>query len=63
MEDLSVVHANELIEASYALSINEMRVIALACTKYDSRKSCLGEIRIDVSEFAKVYSIENKNLW
>jgi plasmid replication initiation protein len=63
MDDLSVVHANELVEASYSLSINEIRVIALACTKYDSRKGCSGEVRISVSEFAKLFSIENKRTY
>lgn len=53
MEDLTVVHANELVEASYNLSINEIRVIALACAKVDSRKKNPGEIHIYVSDFAK----------
>ena len=63
MDKLTVVHANDLIEASYALSINEMRIIALACTKIDSRKKNSGEITISVKEFAKAYGIENKRIY
>ena len=63
IDDLSIVHANELIEASYSLSVNEMRVIALACTKYDSRKSNFGEIEINVSEFAELFSLKNKRIY
>ena len=63
MDKLTVVHANDLVEASYALSINEMRVIALACTKIDSRKKSGDEITISVKEFAKAYGIENKRIY
>jgi len=63
MDKLTVVHANELVEASYSLSINEMRVIALACTKVDSRKESCGEITISVNDFAKAYGITNKRVY
>ncbi|WP_282178310.1 replication initiation protein [Vibrio nereis] len=64
MEDLTVVHANELVEASYNLSINEIRVIALACAKVDSRKKNPGEIHIYVSDFAKTYGLtSNKRIY
>ncbi len=59
MNKLTIVHANELVEASYSLSIDELRVIALASTKVDSRDSNVGEIRIDVSEFKKAYGLNH----
>jgi plasmid replication initiation protein len=37
-----------------------MRVLALASTKIDSRKSKVGEIRINVSEYDRAYGITNK---
>ena len=63
MNKLTVVHANDLVEVSYCLSINEIRVISLACTKIDSRKKRTGEITISVTEFAKSYGIENKRTY
>ncbi|TOC12311.1 plasmid replication protein, partial [Vibrio parahaemolyticus] len=63
MGKLSVVHANELVEASYALSIDELRVIALASTKVDSRNSNVGEVRIDVSEFKKAYGLNHGRVY
>lgn len=63
MSNLTVVHANELVEASYSLSINELRVIALACSKIDSRKSSPGDINITVREFLDSYEIENNRAY
>lgn len=63
MDRLTVVHANELVEASYSLSMNEVRVIALACTKVDSRKGNPGEIRISVGDFADTYGITNNRVY
>ena len=63
MDKLSVVHANELVEASYSLSIDELRIIALASTKVDSRSSNVGEIRIDVSEFKKAYGLDHGRVY
>lgn len=63
MDKLTVVHANELVEASYALSIDELRVIALASTKVDSRKSNIGEIRIDVSEFKETFALNHGHVY
>lgn len=58
LKNLTVVHANELIEASYNLSIDELRVIALASTKVDSRQENIGDIRIELSEFIESYGLE-----
>lgn len=63
MNRLSIVHANELVEASYSLSMDELRVIALASTKVDSRKKSIGEIRIDISEYKKAYGIRNGHVY
>ncbi len=63
MNNLSVVHANELIEASYSLSMDEIRLISLASTKVDSRKTNVGEIRIDVTEFSKTYGLTHKHVY
>ncbi len=60
---LTIVHANELVEASYGLSIDELRLIALASTKVDSREKNIGEIRIDVSEFSKTYGLKGGQVY
>lgn len=61
MDNLTVVQANELVEASYNLSINELRVVAIASTKVDSRKRSIGEIKISVDEFRTAYGLEKDN--
>lgn len=63
MNCVSVVHANELIEASYSLSMDEIRLISLASTKVDSRKNNVGEIRISVAEFAEIYGLTHKHVY
>ncbi len=63
MSDLTVVHSNELIEAAYSLNIDEMRVILLAATKIDSRKSDIGEIEIFPHEFVSSYQTNSKNVY
>ena len=63
MSNLTIVHANELVEASYSLSIDELRVIALASTKVNSKQKNVGEIRIDVSEFKKAYGINHGSVY
>ena len=61
MSNLTIVHANKLLEGSYSLPIDELRVINLALTKIDSRKPNIGEIRIDVTEFIKTYGLQSRN--
>ena len=61
MTKLTIVHSNDLVEAAYSLSLDEMRLISLASTKVDSRKPNVGEIRIDVAEYIKAYGLSNKN--
>ncbi|MGL4734275.1 MAG: replication initiation protein [Enterovibrio sp.] len=61
MTKLTAVQSNDLVEASYCLTMDEMRVIALASTKIDSRKKNISEIRIDVSEFIDVYQLQKNH--
>ena len=66
MSKLTVVHANELIEASYSLQINEIRLLALACTKFNSKNDSpahVADIKIYVKDFIAAYSVENKNIY
>ena len=61
---LTVVHANDLVEASYSLSLNEIRLIILAATKYDSRSSVpLSPISIHVNEFISAFDIDQKSAY
>ena len=59
---LTVVHSNELVEASYSLTTDEMRLIAFASTKIDSRGKKVDEILIYPEEFAKVYGLNKHNV-
>lgn len=63
MKDLTVVHSNDLIAASYRLDIDEMRLLNLALTKVDSRKSNVGVIDIYPDEFAEMFGLSKKNIW
>ena len=61
--DLTIVHSNELVEASYSLSVDEMRVILLATTKIDSRNADVGEIEIFPHEFTTAFDTDSKNVY
>ena len=63
MKNLTVVHSNELIAASYRLDIDEMRLLNLALTKIDSRKPNIGIIEIHPNDFAQMYNLNKKNIW
>ncbi len=63
MNDLTIVHHNDLIASSYRLDIDEVRLLNLALTKIDSRKSNIGLIEIYPSEFADMYGLNKKNIW
>jgi plasmid replication initiation protein len=58
MDQLTIVQANDLVDASYSLSINEVRLISLAATMFDSRKPNCGEIKIYIADFKKAYGID-----
>lgn len=57
----TVVHANDLVNASYNLSINEIRLVLLACSKIDSKGSPLGAIFISVSEYENAFKLNSSN--
>lgn len=63
MKKLSVVHHNDLIESSYKLNIDEMRLLNLALTKIDSRKPNVGIIEIYPDEFSEMFDLSKKNVW
>jgi len=61
--NLTVVHSNDLSEFSYSLSLDELRILNLALTKVDSRKSKTGVISIHASEFAEMYDLDRHNVY
>ena len=63
MKNLTIVHSNELIASSYRLDIDEMRLLNLALTKIDSRKSNVGVIDIYPDEFADMFNLSKHNIW
>lgn len=60
--NLTVVHSNDLIESSYNLSIDEMRLISYVASKIDSRKKSVGEIKIYPSDFAEAFNLDRHNM-
>ncbi|EPX6970179.1 replication initiation protein [Vibrio parahaemolyticus] len=62
MSELTIVHSNDLVEASYNLSIDEMRLIGFVATKIDSRKPNVGEIKVYPSEFAEAFGLSKHNI-
>jgi plasmid replication initiation protein len=61
--NLTVVHSNELIEAGYGHTIDELRLINLALTKINSKKENPGEIDIYPEEFSEMFNLNSKNVW
>ena len=61
--DMTVVHSNELVEAAYALNLDEMRLIFLATSKLDSRKRDFGEVEILPSEYIQYFNVDPKNVY
>lgn len=61
--DVTVVHSNDLIEASYALSIDEMRLLNLALSKIDSKSENPGVLSLCPQEFCNMYNLNRSNLW
>jgi plasmid replication initiation protein len=59
----TIVHHNDLIESSYKLNIDELRLLNLALTKIDSRKENIGIIEIFPNEFSDMFNLEKKNIW
>lgn len=62
--ELTVVQSNQLVEAAYALNLDEMRLIYLAISKINSKNgSPIGTIDIAPSEFISAFSINSKNIY
>lgn len=59
---LTIVHSNDLVEASYNLSLDEMRLICFVASKVDSRKPNIGEIKIYPNDFAKAFAVDPHNM-
>lgn len=62
MKELTVVHSNKLVEASYNISIDEMRLISFVASKIDSRQKSIGEIKIYPSDFAEAFALDRHNM-
>ncbi len=62
MKELTVVHSNKLVEASYNISIDEMRLISFIASKIDSRQKSIGEIKIYPSDFAEAFALDRHNM-
>lgn len=63
-QELTVVHSNELVEASYSLNVDEIRLILLASAKIDSRLKADGtEIEITPREFVDSFGIDSKSVY
>ena len=60
---MTVVQSNELVEAAYALTVDEMRLILLASSKIDSRKAKVGKITIFAHEFAEKFGLPKKHIY
>lgn len=62
MKELTVVHSNELVEASYNLSIDEIRLISFVASRVDSRQKNIGEVKIYPLDFADAFSLDRHNM-
>ena len=60
--ELTVVQSNDLIDASYNLSIDEMRIISFVASKIDSRDKNIGEIKIYAREFCEAFNLDSHNM-
>jgi len=55
-----VTKSNDLIEASYHLSLNEQRLVLAALSRIDPRKKMSTGIKITAAEFAEIFEINPK---
>ena len=63
MDNLTIVHHNTLVESSYRLDLDEMRLLNLALTKVDPREANIGVIEIYPNEFSEMFRLNKKNIW
>ena len=59
----TIVHSNSLIDASYSLKLNELRIINLGATLIDSRNKSTGEVVITVEQFNKAYGLSSGTIY
>ena len=62
-ERFTIVQSNELIEAAYSLTVDEMRLLLFASSKVDSRKPNVGKITIFPDEFANIFNLPKKHIY
>ena len=60
-QDLTVTHANTLVNANYNLNLFEIRLIVLAGSMVDPRKKSCGELFISCAEYEKTFGLEKGN--
>ena len=58
-----IVFANKLLHAGYLLDINEQRLINLALSKVNSKKSNPGKILIYPTEYAKCFGLSKHSVY
>lgn len=57
-----VVHSNQLVEASYSLNLDELRLIIIACSKLNSNEKNPGWIRVYGSDFNEFFNLSENNV-
>ena len=60
MDNLTIVHSNDLVESCYSLNATEMRLISFAATKIDSRLK-KRDVVISVAEYIEVFSLQRSS--
>ena len=65
INDLKITKSNDLVEASYKLTLNEQRVLLMAIAHIDSRKPLIKKyyFRISARDFAETFGIEIKHAY
>lgn len=59
----TLVQSNDLIDASYKLTRNEMRLLVLALSRIDSRMKNPGKITLHPRDFINMFGTNEKNVW
>lgn len=59
----TVVKSNDLIEASYKLSLNEQRLIIYMASKINKDDTEFRTVRVSVKEFADTFELEYRNIY
>lgn len=59
----NVVQSNDLINASYKLNRNEMRLLVLALSKVDSKTQNPGNITLYPKEFISMFNTNEQKVW